>query len=235
MIRLHLGNGEKALNEMDENQFDLAICDPPYGIKRDKQNKTRCKKAKQNRKQKLNGNWDEKRPTKKYFVVLTKVSENQIIWGANYFVGLISNPSKGWIVWDKMQYGLTMSDVELAYSSFDVPTRLYKKNRQILSYQNTFHPAEKPIHLYKWLLKNYGYKKEGTKRTILDTHFGSLSIGIACADMGFDLTAYEDDEDYFQAAVKRLHNHVNQLNAFVSVPEIEVNGEPLNEYMKQLL
>ena len=100
-----------------------------------------------------------------------------------------------------------MSDCELAYSSFNKPTRIYLKNRVQLLIEGTIHPTQKPITLYKWLLKNYA--NEGDK--ILDTHLGSGSIAIACHDMGFDLTACELDPDYFKAAMKRLKDHQKQL------------------------
>ena len=73
--------------------------------------------------------------------------------------------------------------------------------------KNRIHPTQKPTELYKWLLKNYA--KPGD--SILDTHFGSLSIGIACWDAGYDLDAYEIDKDYFEAGKKRLEIHQAQL------------------------
>ena len=103
-----------------------------------------------------------------------------------------------------------MSDAELAYSSFDCATRVVKINRVELLKDGTVHPTQKPIKLYKWLLLNYA--KEGDR--ILDTHFGSLSIGIACHDLGFELTAIELDKDYYEAGKKRLIEHQRQLTLF---------------------
>ena len=118
--------------------------------------------------------------------------------------------TKGWICWYKGQQGLTMSDCELAYSSFNCPTRVVIINRAELVKQHTFHPTEKPVKLYKWLLQNYA--KEGDK--ILDTHFGSLSIGIACHDLHFELTASELDKEYYELGKNRLMWHQKQLNLF---------------------
>jgi site-specific DNA-methyltransferase (adenine-specific) len=103
-----------------------------------------------------------------------------------------------------------MSDCELAYSSFQKPTRVYIKNRAVLISQNTIHPTEKPVKLYEWLLLNYA--KEGDK--ILDTHLGSGSIAIACHNLGFDLTGCELDTEYYEAACKRLKRHQAQLTMF---------------------
>ena len=69
------------------------------------------------------------------------------------------------------------------------------------------HPTQKPVKLYEWLLMNYA--KEGDR--ILDTHLGSGSIAIACHNLGFDLVGCELDNDYFEAAKKRLAQHQSQL------------------------
>ena len=193
----------------EDNYFDLAIVDPPYGIGIDGQKKNK-KGKKSDRKYHKQKHWDSAIPSKAYFKQLFRVSKNQIVWGANYFVKHLSKGSKGWIVWDKAQYGLTMSDCELAFSSFNKPTRVYIKNRAVLINQNTIHPTEKPIKLYEWLLMNYA--KEGDK--ILDTHLGSGSIAIACHNLKYDLTACELDTEYYNAAIKRIEQHKAQKRIF---------------------
>jgi site-specific DNA-methyltransferase (adenine-specific) len=211
--KIHLYNGDcmDLLRQTPDKYYDLAIVDPPYGIGVDGQKLSiNNKNTKANRKLHEFKGWDKSIPTSKYFTELWRVSKNQIIWGANYFVEHINKPSKGWIVWYKGQDGLTMSDAELSFSSFNVPTRVVRINRVELLKDGTIHPTQKPVKLYKWLLQNYA--KEGD--TILDTHFGSLSIGIACHDMGFELTAIELDEDFYEAGKKRLINHQKQLNLF---------------------
>ena len=195
----------EAMKEMSDNQFDLAIVDPPYGIGISGQ-KEKKQGKKSDRKYHKEKNWDNNIPNKKYFKELQRVSRNQIIWGANYFVKHLSKGTKGWIVWFKGQIGLTMSDCELAYSSFQKPTRVVNINRVDLLKQNTIHPTEKPIRLYEWLLDNYA--KQGD--TILDTHLGSGSIAIACHNLGFELTGYEIDKEYFEAAKKRIEQHKQQ-------------------------
>ena len=145
-----------------------------------------------------------------YFTELHRVSKNQIIWGANYFVPMLDKGTKGWIVWFKGQTGLTMSDCELAYSSFDCPTRLVTINRCELARQNTIHPTEKPKSLYGWLLNNYA--KPGDK--ILDTHLGSGSICLAAHDLNFEMLGIELDAGYYQAAKQRLLYHQQQLKLF---------------------
>ena len=242
MIKLYNSDSLEALKGMEDNQYDLAIVDVNYGIKQDgRNNHTRSKKAK-SLDYRNSFKYDDRAPDTEYFDLLKMKSNNQIIFGANHFIDnfpFMCN-SSCWIVWDKVNGNNDFADCELAWTSFKTAVRIFRfrwhgmLQGDMKNKQKYIHPNMKPIQLYKWLLKNYGFNKDGSKLTILDTHFGSLSIGIACADMGFNLTAYEIDVDYFNSAVKRLYNHINQLNAFVSVPEILVNGKPINEYMKQI-
>jgi site-specific DNA-methyltransferase (adenine-specific) len=198
------------MSRYEDNHFDLAIVDPPYGIGISGQ-KEKKKGKKSDRKYHKEKDWDNAIPEKEYFNELQRVSKNQIIWGANYFVEHLSKGTKGWIVWDKGQHGLTMSDCELAYSSFQKPTRVFIQNRLILLQEGgTIHPTQKPVKLYEWLLMNYA--EEGDK--ILDTHLGSGSIALSCHNLGYDLTACELDKDYFNAAMKRIEDHKRQIRMF---------------------
>ena len=194
-----------------DNYFDLAIVDPPYGIERGGQAETFTKNPKHKRKAHKQKEWDNEIPNKEYFNELFRVSKNQIIWGANYFVEHLNNSSMGWIFWFKGQEGLSMSDGEIAYSSFQKATRQININRGLIAQLGgSIHPTQKPVKLYKWLLDNYG--KQGDK--ILDTHLGSGSIAIACHDYGFDLTACELDKEYFDKAMTRINNHKAQTKLF---------------------
>jgi site-specific DNA-methyltransferase (adenine-specific) len=194
-----------------DKYFDLAIVDPPYGIGIDGQKESICKNPKHNRKAHEHKGWDNAIPTAEYFRELERVSKNQIIWGANYFVEHLNKGTKGWIFWYKGQEGLTMSDGEIAYSSFQSATRMINLNRGLIAQKGgSIHPTQKPVALYKWLLDKYA--KQGDK--ILDTHLGSGSIAIACHDYGFDLTACELDKEYFDKAMQRINNHTAQQKLF---------------------
>lgn len=192
-----------------DKYFDLAIVDPPYGIGIDGQKKSINKNPIHNRKEHTKKNWDSSAPSKDYFNELKRVSKNQIIWGGNYFTEYLK-PTKAWIFWYKGQRDLTMSDGEMAWTSFETVTRQFELNRASLIAQNTFHPTEKPYKLYKWLLDKYA--KENDR--ILDTHLGSGSIAIACHDYKFDLTACELDKEYFDKAIQRINNHTAQTKLF---------------------
>ena len=201
----------EAMKQMPDKTWELAICDPPYGIGVDGQKERYdAKNPKHSRKAHMQKNWDSDIPSGTYFSELMRVSKNQIIWGANYFVQYLSQGHKGWIVWDKAQHGLTMSDCELAYSSFDSPTRVFTQNRVILLQEGTIHPTQKPVKLYEWLLTHYA--KPGDR--ILDTHLGSGSSRIAAYNLGFDFTGYEIDKDYFDAQEKRFQAHIAQISLF---------------------
>ena len=206
----------EGMKQFPDKYFELAIVDPPYGIGVDGQKERYDQhNPKHSRKGHAQKDWDKTTPCGKYFSELVRVSQNQIIWGGNYFVQHFDAGHKGWIVWDKGQHGLTMSDCELAYSSFDTPTRIFTLNRVALLIEGTIHPTQKPIALYKWLLSNYA--KQGDK--ILDTHVGSASSLIACREMGFDYTGYEIDTDYYNAATKRLEAAKAQVNIIDLIPK----------------
>lgn len=200
-----------AMRKMPDKAFDLAIVDPPYGIL---QIAHRTIGGSKLAKTKDYGDmsWDKEPVSKEIIDQLIRVSTNQIIFGANHFISQIGIDSSCWIVWDKDNSG-NFADCELAWTSFDTAVRKYTYRWNGMLQQNMknkeirVHPTQKPVALYKWLLKNYA--REGDK--ILDTHLGSGSIAIACYDMGFDLAGYEIDKDYFEAAVNRLENHKKQL------------------------
>jgi len=196
----------------EDNYFDLAIVDPPYGIGADKaQNaggeKWGYKKYKET-------NWDSSIPNKKYFKELFRVSKNQIVWGGNYMTKYLP-PKMCWLLWDKGQRDFSLADGELAWTSFNKALRIFTMPRgaALADANNSggkLHPTQKPVKLYEWLLMNYA--KEGDK--ILDTHLGSGSIALACHNLNFDLTACELDTDYYNAAMKRLKQHQQQLTMF---------------------
>ena len=186
-----------------DKHFDLAIVDPPYGIGRDGGETGKYWKWYEPKE------WDSKRPDAAYFLELRRVSKNQIVWGANYMTEHLP-PSMGWIVWDKGQ-DLTMSDCELAYTSFERALRRKVMNRcKIGDMGGRIHPTQKPVALYRWLLENYA---EPGQR-VLDTHLGSGSHAIAAHYFGAHLTACEIDPDYYAEAMARIKRETAQTTLF---------------------
>lgn len=198
-----------------DKHFDLAIVDPPYGIKEDGlKNHSRGSRAKATLY--TAKEWDKEPMQMNYFNELFRVSKNQIIWGANHFISHIPYDSSCWIVWDKQNGDNDFADCELAWTSFNTAVRKFQfrwhgmLQQDMKNKEKRIHPTQKPIALYKWLLHNYA--KQGD--LILDTHLGSGSSRIACHKYGFDFTGFELDKEYFEAQEKRYNDFINQLNIF---------------------
>lgn len=214
-INLHRGDCMEALRGMADNSYDLAIVDPPYGIKMDSRGMNGRQANGRHRatqSQYAVKEYDDNPPEQSYFDELRRVSKSQIVWGANHFISLLPIDSPCWIVWFKNGQSMAPcnADCELAWTSFKTPVKMFRLDwcgfGHINAGEKRTHPNQKPVALYKWLLSNYA--KEGDK--ILDTHLGSGSIAIACWDAGYDLTGYELDEDYYDAACARLAKHKAQ-------------------------
>ncbi len=191
----------EAMKDMEDNAFDLAIVDPPYGIDVTKMEMGGRKRNKSDKEK----SWDKAVPNEFYFQELFRVSKNQIIWGGNYFP---LPRSQYFAVWDKGEtmYGRDFAECELAWIR-NGGTKIYKRSPNQL---DRIHPTQKPVKLYEWLLMNYA--SEGDK--ILDTHLGSGSHAIACWNLNFDLTAFELDADYFKATTRRIEKHTRQIQMF---------------------
>lgn len=201
-ITLYNADCMEIMKGFSDNQFDLAIVDPPYGLSKDSSNgRGKLKGRTFNRMDILR--WD-KAPDELYFNELFRVSKNQIIWGGNYFP---LKPSRCILCWDKVQPWENFSQIELAWTSFDSPAQIFKFDNRT---GDKIHPTQKPIQLYKWLIKKY--TKEG--QTILDTHLGSGSSAIAAHDYGYEFTGIELDSEYYEAAKKRISEHQRQLSMF---------------------
>jgi len=197
----------EALRQTPDNYYSLALVDPPYGLGMHKaQGTTKAKPKKW-----CGGEWDNETPTTEYWNELFRVSKNQIVWGANYFMENL-NSGKKWIVWDKM-LDQDQSHLELAWTSFVGAERMYRYSRSKLQgFQNPnrFHPTEKPISLYEFLIKEFA--KEGD--LILDTHLGSGSSRIAAYKGGFNFVGFEIDKDYYEKQEKRFNDFKSQLRLF---------------------
>lgn len=199
---------------LPDKAFDLAIVDPPYGIGMDggKIGGSVCGKVTEF----ANKDWDGSVPPPEYFSELERVSRDRIIWGGNYFD---LPPCKGLIVWKKMDISNSFAPFEIAWTTFEKP-RMFDWlwagmwQQDMGNKEVRVHPTQKPVALYRWLLKNYA--KPGQR--ILDTHLGSGSIAIACDMEGFDLVGCEIDADYIKAARHRLAVHQSAPRLFEATP-----------------
>ena len=209
----------EAMKEMSDNQFDLAIVDPPYGIG-DFRNSKSLKHHKKI-------DWNNNIPDSNYFKELKRISKNRIIFGVNYYGKYVNDVGR--IVHDKTGGGKRnapkgLSDCDIASHSFGVNMKIYHYtstgnvigNKIDWENQMRWHPCQKPISLYEWILINYA--KEGDK--ILDTHLGSGSIAIAVDSvnkiekMNLTLTACELDTEYYQTATQRIKEQTTWNSLF---------------------
>jgi site-specific DNA-methyltransferase (adenine-specific) len=197
--------------------FDLAVVDPPYGIGESKSNfesrgvsSEKWKRGKPKIYEKKD--WDNEAPNAEYWNELFRVSKNQIVWGANHFISRIPYDSSCWLVWDKDTSG-DYADCEIAWTSFKTSIRRIKltwSGFRKCEVVDRFHPTQKPVKLYDWVLSKYASKGN----LILDTHLGSGSSRIAAHKAGLSFVGCEIDKDYFDAQEKRFKEFVSQLRLF---------------------
>ncbi len=219
----------KGLAEFPDKFFDLAIIDPPYGIKVDtyggKKGRSRLAIAKDY--EPFAGD-DLKPPDEEYFRELFRVSKNQIIFGANHFISKMPYDSPCWIVWDKNNGNNDFADCELAWTSFKTAVRKYKYTWQGMIQENMknkeyrIHPTQKPVALYEWILTTFAAAGD----TILDTHVGSASSLIACRNTGHKFVGFELSEHYFNLSQERYRQETAQmrLSDFVGGGSHEITG-----------
>ncbi len=197
---------------MPDNWADIAIVDPPYGVKRDKGFGGFGGFGKPIARRQYKGGWDDNRPIDDYFIELQRVSKLQIIWGGNFFADQLPQGTH-WIFWDKINTMPTFGDGELAWTSStkkSIKKVVIEYNGLLGKELTRIHPTQKPVKLYQWLLKNYA---KPTDR-VLDTHLGSGSSAIAAHYFGCDFVGIELDEDYFKAAQERFNNETRQEALF---------------------
>lgn len=209
-----------AMKDHADKFFDLAIVDVPYGLGEDGlKNHSRSVIAKS--KEYTPKKWDSSAPDKNYFSELKRISKNQIIFGANHFIDNLdfNKNSSCWIVWNKMNGETDFADCELAWTSFKTAVRIFNfrwqgmlqgdmKNKEV-----RIHPTQKPVALYRWILKKYA--KPGDK--IIDTHVGSGSHRIAADEGGFDFWGYEIDREYFDLQEKRFTEYKMKQNSLTEL------------------
>jgi site-specific DNA-methyltransferase (adenine-specific) len=222
---VHLGDCMDGLKDKPDGYYDLAVCDPPYGIGMDLDLSTKL--AKHGFKEHNKGAtsfFDSMPPDETYFKELFRVSKEQIIWGANHFIDKINRPFTCFLIWNKVQRGFSFADAEMAWTSFSSAARVFDyargndsgfapKLKGIDRVGINIHPTQKPVSLYQWIFKNYA--KEGMK--ILDTHVGSGSSRIAADKAGLSFEGWELDADYHAAQEKRYRLFKQQLRLDYSI------------------
>ena len=178
------------MRTLPDKSFQLAIADPPYRDENAPFQQMRQASASRDV-------FKAGKPSQEFFDELNRISENQIIWGANNF----GFEYRGFVAWDKMVRGSDRySQVEIASLSEGLAT--VSTLVQISTYQTEgkVHPTQKPVALYAWLLQHYA--KPGDR--IFDPMMGSQSSRIAAYRMGFDYYGCELDSEYFRTGSERF-------------------------------
>ena len=202
-LNLFNGDNMEYMKDIPDKYYDLAVVDPPYGI-----GITQSGRLKKYNSE--NTSWDNSIPNKDYFDELFRISKNQIIWGANYFLDYLC-ATKCFLIYDKKQpQGVSFASCELAWTSFcGVAKTFYYSPMQM---KDRIHSCQKPIKLYEWIYLNYA--KRGDK--IIDTHLGSGSSAIAAYNVNMDLNfdGIEIDKEYFDKSIKRIEELTREQSLF---------------------
>ena len=200
----------QGMKQFSDKYFDLAICDPPYGI--NSQDFSFGKGGGKYHNKEYMRFDDSEIPPHEYFDELKRVAKLYIVFGGNYFLSEFET-SKCVLVWDKGRRGMDYADCEIAITNLDDSSRIFNylwngfRQEDMKNKEKRIHPTQKPVALYKWILTNYA--KAGDK--ILDTHVGSASSLIACYDLGFDFVGFEIDGTYYNMAKARIDEEMAQM------------------------
>ena len=226
----------EALPDFPDGYFDLAIVDPPYGIKvfaKDNAGRSKLAKAKDYKKY---AGGDSSAPDPEYFAQLKRISKHQIIFGANHFMDNIVKgyekagsgvSSPCWIVWDKQNGQNDFADGELAFTSFPTAVRIFRftwagmRQGDMRNKEIRIHPTQKPVALYNWIFQNYTNRSQ----KIIDTHVGSASSLIAAHRAGLQFVCFELDPEYYKAAAARYKRETAQMSIFDYMEQKGESGE----------
>jgi site-specific DNA-methyltransferase (adenine-specific)/modification methylase len=187
-------------------KVDLILTDPPYGIGIDGQKESVNRNPKHNRKAHEFMGWDSATPERLVFELIRYKSENQIVWGGNYFR---LPPSPCWLVWDKETAGVTaFADCELAWTNLPTAVRLKRylwSGPYMRIKEERFHPTQKPFPVMEWCIE-----RAGKVSSVLDPFMGSGTTGVACMHMGREFIGIEREPKYFDIACRRIEDAQRQ-------------------------
>ncbi len=215
------------LRELPDKCIPWVLTDPNYGIKEHGgSDRSHYVKQKNGSKKFVSGkykkkDWDNKTVSEEILNEIFRVSENQIIFGVNYFS---INPGPGRIVWDKCREGDDQSDCEIAYISttkrVDKIVYMWRGMMQGKSFEEgniqqgnkslnekRIHPTQKPVKLISGIIRKY--IPQGN--LIADFFCGSFSHIISFEKMNHPWIGCEKDYDYFKSGYHRYERETKQL------------------------
>jgi DNA modification methylase len=151
---------------------------------------------------------DTTETAEKAYKILSKICDNLILWGGNYFTEFLPF-SDSWLIWDKRcDSGIrnTFADGEMAWCSFHTPVRIYHQlwNGMIREgeHEKRVHPTQKPVKMLGDILKDFTSPAD----TVLDVFGGSGSTLIACEKLNRKCFMMELDAYYCEVIIQRWEN-----------------------------
>lgn len=209
---LILGDCLEAMRGMADNSVDNIVCDPPYGIDRDRGFGGKAAfgggNGQQIERRVYEGNWDAERPSAETFSQMLRVAKELFVWGGNYFADLLPQGTH-WVVWDKLNTMPSFGDCELMWTTSkrkSVKKFTLEYNGLLGKRDTRYHPTQKPETLMMWVLVNYTQPGD----TILDPFMGSGTTGVACIKTGRKFIGIEIDPTYFAIAQRRIEDAAAQ-------------------------
>jgi site-specific DNA-methyltransferase (adenine-specific) len=193
-----LMNGEKA---------ELLLTDPPYGIDYGK-----MLKGKGDGKGGADKNgwksydaptWDKSKPESGVLQYFCQITDNQIIWGGNYFTDDLP-PTMGWLIWDKGQRGFSLADGEMAWTSFNNALRIKEYARAKANQEEKNHPTQKPQEIIQWCFEYADRHTKNEIKLVLDPYLGSGSIMVAAHQLKRRCYGMELEPKYCQVIIDRM-------------------------------
>lgn len=213
---------------IDGDKIALVLTDPPYGVnivasedgesgivgfgEKGKNKIADCK-------QYLPIRGDETTDTARLnYEILKDVSENQIIFGGNYFTDFLP-PRACWCIWDKENTG-NFADAELAWTSFDKGAKLYRwlwnglcrKGERNVEGKTRVHPTQKPVGMLALIIKDFSKDND----CILDCFGGSGSTLMACEQTNRSCYMIEYEAAYIDVIIKRWEDFTGKKAELIS-------------------
>ena len=211
------------INKVLNNQkVELLLTDPPYGI-----DYGGMLKGKGDGKGGADKNgwksydapdWDKSKPEKGVLQYLCEISDNQIIWGGNYFTDDLP-PTMGWLIWDKGQRGFSLADGEMAWTSFNNALRIKEYARALANREEKNHPTQKPIEIINWCFEYADRHSKKEIKLVFDAYLGSGSTMVAAHQLNRKCYGMELDPKYCQVIIDRMLKLDDNL-------EVKINGKP---------
>lgn len=186
---------------------ELLLTDPPYGIDYGNQlvkgDEFTEKTNKHGWRNFGNPEWDKSKPNSGVLQYLCQITENQIIWGGNYFTDDLP-PTMGWLIWDKGQRGFSLADGEMAWTSFNNALRIKEYARAKANREEKNHPTQKPIEIMSWCFEYADRHSKNEVKLVLDAYLGSGTTMVTSHQLNRVCYGMELDPKYCQVIVDRM-------------------------------